>query len=114
MRSKRKPVLKAEPTGDSAVIAVADEKVPPIKRVSWGRKILKVLGPGLVTRAADDDPSGIATYPSVGVIAVPVMVFMMLMASRRKIVGKLNLPFYLKALGRVAAVIMALARSECF
>jgi hypothetical protein len=29
-------------------------------------KILKVLGPGLITGAADDDPSGIATYSSVG------------------------------------------------
>ena len=29
-------------------------------------KVLKVLGPGLITGAADDDPSGIATYSSVG------------------------------------------------
>jgi NRAMP (natural resistance-associated macrophage protein)-like metal ion transporter len=29
-------------------------------------KILKVLGPGLVTGASDDDPSGIATYSQVG------------------------------------------------
>jgi NRAMP (natural resistance-associated macrophage protein)-like metal ion transporter len=32
----------------------------------WLRRALKVLGPGLVTGAADDDPSGIATYSSVG------------------------------------------------
>jgi Mn2+/Fe2+ NRAMP family transporter len=31
-----------------------------------GRKLLQVLGPGLVTGAADDDPSGIATYSQVG------------------------------------------------
>jgi NRAMP (natural resistance-associated macrophage protein)-like metal ion transporter len=30
------------------------------------RNILAVLGPGLVTSAADDDPSGIATYSQVG------------------------------------------------
>jgi NRAMP (natural resistance-associated macrophage protein)-like metal ion transporter len=30
------------------------------------RTILKILGPGLITGAADDDPSGIATYSSVG------------------------------------------------
>lgn len=30
------------------------------------RNILKALGPGLVTGAADDDPSGIATYSQVG------------------------------------------------
>jgi NRAMP (natural resistance-associated macrophage protein)-like metal ion transporter len=34
--------------------------------VSWLQKTLKVFGPGLVTGAADDDPSGIATYSSVG------------------------------------------------
>jgi len=29
-------------------------------------RLLQVLGPGLVTGAADDDPSGIATYSQVG------------------------------------------------
>jgi NRAMP (natural resistance-associated macrophage protein)-like metal ion transporter len=38
----------------------------PAKPVSWLRKTLKIFGPGLVTGAADDDPSGIATYSSVG------------------------------------------------
>jgi Mn2+/Fe2+ NRAMP family transporter len=33
---------------------------------SWIKKELKVLGPGVITGAADDDPSGIATYSSVG------------------------------------------------
>ena len=28
--------------------------------------LLKKLGPGLITGAADDDPSGIATYSQVG------------------------------------------------
>lgn len=31
-----------------------------------GSNILKALGPGLVTGAADDDPSGIATYSQIG------------------------------------------------
>ena len=31
-----------------------------------GRRLLQVLGPGLITGAADDDPSGIATYSQVG------------------------------------------------
>ena len=35
---------------------------PPLKPVGF----LKSLGPGLVTGAADDDPSGIATYSQVG------------------------------------------------
>jgi NRAMP (natural resistance-associated macrophage protein)-like metal ion transporter len=29
-------------------------------------KLLKILGPGLITGAADDDPSGIATYSQIG------------------------------------------------
>ena len=30
------------------------------------RRILQILGPGLVTGASDDDPSGIATYAAAG------------------------------------------------
>jgi Mn2+/Fe2+ NRAMP family transporter len=32
---------------------------------SW-KEFLKVFGPGLITGAADDDPSGIATYSQAG------------------------------------------------
>jgi hypothetical protein len=32
----------------------------------WMRRCLTVLGPGMVTGAADDDPSGIATYAQTG------------------------------------------------
>jgi NRAMP (natural resistance-associated macrophage protein)-like metal ion transporter len=31
-----------------------------------GRKLLRILGPGLISGASDDDPSGIATYSQVG------------------------------------------------
>ena len=34
-------------------------------RHRW-RHLLGILGPGLVTGAADDDPSGIATYSQTG------------------------------------------------
>ncbi|MBI3520589.1 MAG: divalent metal cation transporter, partial [Bacteroidetes bacterium] len=30
------------------------------------KKALRVLGPGLITGASDDDPSGIATYSQAG------------------------------------------------
>lgn len=30
------------------------------------RRFLRLLGPGLITGAADDDPSGIATYSQTG------------------------------------------------
>jgi NRAMP (natural resistance-associated macrophage protein)-like metal ion transporter len=66
MRPKRKPLLKARVASSVAVIPVGQEKVTSPKRASWGRMVLKILGPGLVTGAADDDPSGIATYSSVG------------------------------------------------
>jgi NRAMP (natural resistance-associated macrophage protein)-like metal ion transporter len=32
----------------------------------WVRSLLKSLGPGIITGAADDDPSGIATYSVAG------------------------------------------------
>ena len=35
-------------------------------KVSYFRRIIRVLGPGLVTGASDDDPSGIATYSQAG------------------------------------------------
>lgn len=38
-------------------------KLPPSR---WIPEILKSLGPGVITGAADDDPSGIATYSSAG------------------------------------------------
>jgi Mn2+/Fe2+ NRAMP family transporter len=41
-------------------------KVSSSKRGQRKLTILKILGPGLITGAADDDPSGIATYSSVG------------------------------------------------
>ncbi|MFA6325230.1 MAG: divalent metal cation transporter [Candidatus Paceibacterota bacterium] len=36
------------------------------KSVKAGREYWKILGPGLTTGAADDDPSGIATYSQIG------------------------------------------------
>jgi NRAMP (natural resistance-associated macrophage protein)-like metal ion transporter len=41
-------------------------KASSSKRGQRKLTILKILGPGLITGAADDDPSGIATYSSVG------------------------------------------------
>jgi NRAMP (natural resistance-associated macrophage protein)-like metal ion transporter len=41
--------------------AVLDETRQPARR-----KLLQVLGPGLITGASDDDPSGLATYSQVG------------------------------------------------
>jgi NRAMP (natural resistance-associated macrophage protein)-like metal ion transporter len=40
--------------------------VPTFAPVRWMRLLLRSLGPGVITGAADDDPSGIATYSVAG------------------------------------------------
>ena len=40
--------------------------MPTFAPVRWTRLLLKSLGPGIITGAADDDPSGIATYSVAG------------------------------------------------
>jgi NRAMP (natural resistance-associated macrophage protein)-like metal ion transporter len=50
-----------EPAGDAGTIEAGLQRTTqPIKRA------LKVLGPGLITGASDDDPSGIGTYAVAG------------------------------------------------
>jgi Mn2+/Fe2+ NRAMP family transporter len=55
--AKRKTVEKIKKAGRN----VADEVSP--RRV---RRFFAELGPGLITGAADDDPSGISTYSVTG------------------------------------------------
>ena len=51
----------SEPAGGTGSLeASLDEENNPLKR--W----LKILGPGLITGASDDDPSGIGTYSQAG------------------------------------------------
>jgi NRAMP (natural resistance-associated macrophage protein)-like metal ion transporter len=40
--------------------------VPGLSPSQWTRLLLKSIGPGIITGAADDDPSGIATYSVAG------------------------------------------------
>jgi NRAMP (natural resistance-associated macrophage protein)-like metal ion transporter len=57
------------PIGPEPIIgALASTPViaAPLEPIGWFGKTLKLFGPGLITGAADDDPSGIATYSSVG------------------------------------------------
>src|ERR1700730_14872476 len=53
----------AEPRQDSgpSPVDLSAERPGP----AW-RQYLRAMGPGLVTGASDDDPSGIATYSQVG------------------------------------------------
>jgi NRAMP (natural resistance-associated macrophage protein)-like metal ion transporter len=50
-----------EPAGGTGSLEAALSREP-----SKIRRILKVLGPGLITGASDDDPSGIGTYAATG------------------------------------------------
>jgi len=55
-------------SGGSDAPGFPDDKgpsAPDAKSAGW-RRVLGLLGPGLVTGAADDDPSGIATYAQAG------------------------------------------------
>jgi Mn2+/Fe2+ NRAMP family transporter len=49
-----------------------------------------------------------------GIAAAPVMCFIMLLASKRTVMGKLSLPAYLKILGWAATAIMAIAAVGMF
>lgn len=67
-----KPEHTAMREGASPAIVGGSEKTPagngriPSDLGTKIRRALAVLGPGLVTGASDDDPSGIATYSQVG------------------------------------------------
>src|SRR3954469_15465834 len=61
--------------------------------IEWTRRWLHKLGPGLITGAADDDPSGIATYSQAGaqfgyqlawtvVLTYPLMVGIQMVSAR--------------------------------
>ena len=50
---------------------------PPVSRI---KHVLNELGPGIVTGASDDDPSGIATYSQVGAQFGFTMLWTMLFA----------------------------------
>ncbi|MEK6406327.1 MAG: divalent metal cation transporter [Acidobacteriota bacterium] len=54
-------IRHSEPAGSTGHLEAAIEREPnPIKR------FLKILGPGFITGASDDDPSGIGTYAQAG------------------------------------------------
>lgn len=50
---------------DIQLSEMAKQKKPAVQRNKF-KKFLSILGPGLTTGAADDDPSGIATYSQTG------------------------------------------------
>jgi NRAMP (natural resistance-associated macrophage protein)-like metal ion transporter len=77
--------------------------VPDVKARNTGpAAFFRKLGPGLITGAADDDPSGIATYSQAGaafgygllwtaLVSLPLMVAVQLMCARVGVVAKSGL-----------------------
>ena len=65
-RTRESPTASPSHSG-SAVDGTANvsSSAPPERRPAW-RQYLSAIGPGLVTGASDDDPSGIATYSQAG------------------------------------------------
>jgi hypothetical protein len=81
------------------------------------RHLTRQLGPGVITGAADDDPSGIATYSQIGAqffwsavingaVSAPMMAVMVVLGSGRAVMGRLVLPWSLRLLGSFTAVLM--------
>jgi Mn2+/Fe2+ NRAMP family transporter len=66
---------------------------------------------GLALNFTKIDPIKALVWAAIinGITAAPVMCFAMILASRRKVMGKLTLPLYLKIFGWLATAIMALA-----
>jgi NRAMP (natural resistance-associated macrophage protein)-like metal ion transporter len=72
---------------------LSTENVEKSKRFAFLKKSSRILGPGLITGAADDDPSGISTYSVAGatygyatlwiaLLTFPLMVAVQLMCAR--------------------------------
>jgi len=58
--------MKPTRSGDAAGAGSRTRRLPLVTDSQRFGRVLKILGPGLVTGAADDDPSGIATYSQAG------------------------------------------------
>ena len=106
----------AEPSFDSPEIPLAprDRRSSPrpyrprmTGRTARARERLRELGPGLISGAADDDPSGIATYSQAGaafgystlwiaLITLPLMAAVQLMCARIGIVARSGLASVLR------------------
>lgn len=78
------------------------------------KKSLQVLGPGLITGASDDDPSGIATYsrrvPKMYGLTAPVLITLILhICNNKKIMGGYTNNKKANILGIITLVLMTSA-----
>ena len=88
----------------------AGRKQTPSTKSSRPDNLLNRLGPGLITGAADDDPSGIATYSQVGAQFGFSMLWVVLfsfpfMAAIQEICGRL---------GRITGMGVAASFAKCY
>src|SRR5271165_2838890 len=81
---------------------LSNQNVEKAKRSGFLKRSLAVLGPGLITGAADDDPSGISTYSVAGaaygyatlwtaLLTLPLMAAIQLMCARLGMVTGMGL-----------------------
>ena len=63
---KRRPGLKAVPKGNQMDAPTRSNQGGDAVKKPEKPKLIEILGPGLITGASDDDPSGIATYSQAG------------------------------------------------
>ena len=115
--------IAAKPTGD-AIEATVDQLLDELPTPTHAKRRLIVglgrLGPGLITGAADDDPSGIATYSQAGaqfglnmlwpmLFAYPLMVAVQAISARVGRVTGQGLAFNLKQVFPAWAVTLLVA-----
>src|SRR5689334_21712959 len=68
IRSEREPEDERAPTIPRREPVSGTESVEAAHEPNALRRFLKILGPGLITGASDDDPSGIGTYATAGAV----------------------------------------------
>jgi Mn2+/Fe2+ NRAMP family transporter len=104
--------------GGSAAYAVGEALKWPVgleRKAKEAKAFYSVLAVatmiGLTLNFTRLDPIKALVWAAIinGITAAPVMCFMMLLASRSKVMGKFTLPLYLKILGWLATSIMAVA-----
>src|SRR5512146_1322130 len=105
----------AQPSSRPGAPSTGEQRTGPIRR------FFGALGPGLITGAADDDPSGVATYSSAGArlgtsmlwttwVTWPLMAFVQMMCARIGMVTGMGLAGALrKKFPRWVLVIVAVA-----
>ena len=92
---------RRNPHEGAAGVAAAGPSAPSTRR-DGPAAFFRKLGPGLITGAADDDPSGIATYSQAGaafgygllwtaLVSLPLMISVQLMCARLGVVSKSGL-----------------------